>query len=99
MLGVCFPMGGRRVGGYYTYWSSGQPSGGSGEDYLHMVYSPLLGGQYQWTDLPIGGTLPVYLPKKYVSEYGGFGGEATFWVEFPVKVFGSNHTIFFGTTF
>jgi hypothetical protein len=97
--GRLFSNGGTSVGGYYTYWSSGQPSGGSGEDYMHMVYSPLLGGQYQWTDLPLGGTGPVYLPKQYVSEYGGFGGEATFWVEFPVKVFGSNHTIFFGTMF
>ena len=97
--GRLFSNGGTSVGGYYTYWSSGQPSGGSGEDYLHMVYSPLLGGQYQWTDLPIGGTTPVYLPKQYVSEYGGFGGEAALWVEFPVKVFGSNHTIFFGTMF
>ena len=98
-VGRLFSNGGTSVGGYYTYWSSGQPSGGSGEDYMHMVYSPSLGGQYQWTDLPVGGTGPVYLPKQYVSEYGGFAGESTFWVEFPVKVFGSNHTIFFGTMF
>ena len=97
--GRLFSNGGTAVGGYFTYWSSGQPSGGSGEAYLHMVYNPALGGQYQWTDLTMYGTSPVYLPKQYVSEYGGFAEDQTFWVQFPVKVFGSNHTIFFGTMF
>jgi hypothetical protein len=99
-LGRLFSNSGTAAGGYFTYWVSGQPSGTSGEDYLHMVYNyPSAGNRNQWTDLSVNGVGPVYLPKQFVSEYGGFSGESTFWVQIPVKVFGSNHTIFFGTMF
>lgn len=97
--GRLFSNGSTGLDGYFTNWSSGQPSGGSGEDYMHMVYNPALGGQYQWTDLGSTGVGPVYLPRQYVREYGGFSGDNTFWFQVPVKVFGSNHTLFFGTMF
>jgi len=82
----------------FTNWSGGQPNNGlSGEDYLHLVYT-IGGTPFYWTDLQVRGIAPIY-PKQFVSEYGGFSGEETFWVTIPVKVFGSNHTIFFGTMF
>jgi hypothetical protein len=76
---------GAPVNGEYSNWNAfepnnqdnGTPTDPDGEDYGHMIFSPLVGPLGTWNDLANRGPFQPYIPFGYLVEYGGMPGDPT----------------------